>query len=108
MTKRTRWTKEEDEILVQAIKASPHNKSKAFVSVSEKLNRKPSSCSTRWYGHLSNPESKDYVGCMFTMIGIASRLDNRTTNREDTKITPIKTKRGIWAKIKELLGIKTK
>lgn len=25
---RTKWTKEEDEILVQAIKANPHNKAK--------------------------------------------------------------------------------
>lgn len=105
MTKRTRWTVEEDKILVQAIKANPHNKTKAFKEVSLKTNRSIPSVSSRWYQHLSNPESKHYVGCMFTMIGIASRLDNRTVNRDNTHITPMKNKRGLWAKIKALLGL---
>ena len=35
---RTRWTKEEDEILVQAIKANPHNKAQAFKIAAEKVN----------------------------------------------------------------------
>lgn len=39
MTTRKRWTKEEEEILVQAVKANPHNLSKAFREVAEKLGR---------------------------------------------------------------------
>ena len=106
MTKRTRWTTEEDKILVQAIKANPHNKAEAFRYAATKLeNRDARSCSNRWYMQLSNPESKHYVGCIFTMIGIASRLDNRTSNREGVHITPVKTKRGLWSKIKTLLGL---
>lgn len=102
---RTKWTKEEDKILVQAVKANLHNKSKAFRAASKKVNHNEVSCSCRWYSQLSNPESKHYVGCMFTMIGIASRLDNRTSNREGVHVTPIKTKRGLWNKIKVLLGL---
>lgn len=30
MAKRTKWTVEEDEILVQAINANPHNKAKSL------------------------------------------------------------------------------
>lgn len=46
---RTKWTKEEDEILVQAIKANPHNKAKAFREVAEKVNHSEICCSGRWY-----------------------------------------------------------
>lgn len=102
---RTKWTKEEDEILVQAVKANPYNKSEAFRAASKKVNHNEVSCSSRWYTHLSNPESKHYVGCMFTMIGVASRFDNRTSNREGTHVTPVKIKRSLWSKIKALLGL---
>lgn len=37
---------------------------------------------------------------MFTMVGVSSRLDNRTVNREKVHITPTKTKRGLWTKDK--------
>lgn len=103
---RTRWTKEEDEILVQAIKANPHNKAEAFRYVATKLaNRDVKSCENRWYKQLSNPESKHYVGCMFTMIGVSSRLDNRTIDREEVHIKPKQIKKGLWEKIKTLLGL---
>lgn len=102
---RTKWTKEEDKILVQAVKANLHNKSKAFRAASKKVSHNEVSCSCRWYSQLSNPESKHYVGCMFTMIGVTSRLDNRTVNREKAHITPKKVKKSLWAKVKTLLGL---
>ena len=102
---RTRWTKKEDKILVQAVKANLHNKSKAFRAASKKVNHNEVSCSCRWYNHLSNPESKHYVGCIFTMIGVTSRLDNRTVNREKAHITPKKVKKSLRAKVKALLGL---
>ena len=103
---RTKWTKEEDKILVQAVKANPHNKAEAFRYAATKLeNRDAKSCSNRWYMQLSNPESKHYVGCMFTMIGVTSKLDDRTVNREGVHVTPTKTPKGLWSKIKKLLGL---
>ena len=105
MAERTKWTKEEDEILVQAIKANPHNKTQAFKAAASKVNHSEASCASRWYVRLSNPNNKNYVGCMFTMVGAASKLDNRTINREGVHITPTKTKKGLWAKVKALLGL---
>lgn len=102
---RTRWTKEEDKILVKAVKANPHNKAKAFREAAKKVNHSAKCCSNRWYNYLSNPESKHYVGCMFTLLSAASKLDNRTVNREGVHATPTKTPKGLWSKIKKLLGL---
>lgn len=56
MAKRTKWTVEEDEILVQAINANPHNKAKKpSREVSEKIGRSAKCCSNRWYQALSKP-----------------------------------------------------
>lgn len=104
-TTRNKWTAEEDEILVQAIKANPNNKAQAFRVAATKVNHTEKCCSNRWYKVLSNPEHKNYVGCMFTMVDVSSKLDNRTVNREHVHITPTKTKKGLWAKVKALLGI---
>ena len=103
---RTKWTKEEDEILVQAIKANPHNKSQAFREASDRIGKNISSCSNRWYKVLSNPKSKSYRGCIFTMVGVSSKLDNRTINRKKVHIKPERIKKGLWEKIKNLLGLK--
>lgn len=105
MVEHKRWTKEEDKILVQAIKANPHNKAEAFRSVSKKLDRTEGAISYRWYNYLSNPESKYYIGCMFTMIGHSTRMNNRTISNKHTHINPTPIKKGIWGKIKKLLGL---
>lgn len=106
MRKCIRWTKEEEKILVQAIEANPHNKQRAFRQAAAKLeNRSEKSCELRWYLVLSNPKHKKYVGCKFTMVGVTSRLDNRTINRDKVHIIPEKHKKSLWAKIKALLGI---
>ena len=43
---------------------------------------------------------------MFTMVGVSSKLDNRTVNREKVHIKPEQIKKGLWEKIKNLLGLK--
>lgn len=105
MAIRNKWTPEEDKILVQAIKANPYNKTKVFKEVSKKVNHSVMSCSTRWYTILSNPESKHYVGCLFTTIGIRSHYDNRGTKLDSSITASIKNKKGLWAKIKTLLNL---
>lgn len=107
MTKITKWTEEEDKILVQAIKANPHNKAKAIRKVLHKLNNRTElAAATRWYTVLSNPEHKKYVGCLFTMIGYKAHYNNRSVNRKKSHWTPEKSSESIWNKIKRLLGIK--
>ncbi len=104
MATRKRWTVEEDKVLVQAIKAMPHHKEEAFRIASEKLGRTVSACSLRWYHKLSNPKSKYYAGCVFTMVSHSTRMNNRTTCNNTVKAEPMP--KGIWAKIKKLLGLK--
>lgn len=98
-----RWTAEEDQVLVQAVKANPHNKAQAFREVSQQLNRAVSSISWRWYNILSNPNHSKYVGCLFTMVGTESNMRNRTINREGVHITPNHNTNGLWNRIKRLL-----
>lgn len=105
MVKKIRWTDEEDEILVQAIKANLHNKREAFMIASQEVNHSEKSCAARWYKVLSNPYHKKYVGCVFTMIGMSSKYDNRTVYTNNSKTYPTRVKRNLWYRIKELLGI---
>lgn len=106
MAKFQRWTKEEDEILVQAIKANPHNKIKAIREVLPKLNdRTESAAAYRWYQVLSNPENKQYVGSIYTMVGYGTKYVNRTVNREKVHVKPQKSSKTIWSRIKKILGI---
>lgn len=105
MVKRNRWTAEEDEILVQAIKANPNNKREAFRIASQEVEHNEKSCAARWYKVLSNPYHKKYVGCMFTMVGVSSKYNNRTVYRSDSKIHPTRIRRNLWDTIKKLLGI---
>lgn len=104
MATKRRWTKEEDEILVQVIKDCPHNRSKAFNIAASILNRTVNAITQRWYNTLSNPESPKYTGCCFTMLGEASSLVNRSTITP--KVIPKDHKPSIWYRIKKLLGIK--
>lgn len=105
MKPRHKWTEEEDKVLVQAIKANPQNRAQAFRETAKTLNVDPISCQNRWYNALSNPESKNYVGCCFTMLGVASTTCNRTFLRENARTTTTKIKETLWFKIKELLKL---
>ena len=103
--KKFNWTKEEDDLLEDAIRNSIYNKAKAIREVAEKLNRKEATVAYRWYSVLSNPEHKKYRGCLFTTVGYSSTMSNRSISRIDCHITPIKIKKSIWARIKELLHL---
>lgn len=58
-----RWTKEEDERLLQQVRVYPQNLSKCFLIVGEVLGRSPSAVSSRWYTVLSK---RPDVMCFFT------------------------------------------
>lgn len=102
-TKKRKWTEEEDEILKKEVEKCPYAKETAFREASKKLDRTVSACHIRWYAELSNPESKHYVGCVFTLLAEKAATVNRTTNTLHSN--PIKPKKGFWNRIKEMLGI---
>ena len=102
-TKKRKWTEEEDEILKKEVEKYPYAKTTAFRKASKKLDRTVSACHIRWYAELSNPESKHYVGCVFTLLAKKAATVNRTTNTLHSNL--IKPKKGFWNRIKERLGI---
>lgn len=103
--KRIPWTKEEDNILIEAVKKSPYNKAKAFRAASEELLlRDYDSCSNRWYRHLSNPENPHYVKLFTTVSNNALQLENRVVSRDNTPISPKIIKETFWKRIKRILG----
>lgn len=63
--------------------------------VSEKIGRSAKCCSNRWYQALSNPEHKSYVGCMFTMVGVSSRLLTTGLSTERRFTLLLLNKRGL-------------
>lgn len=59
--KTKKWTKKEDYYLFMNI-TKEDNKEKAFKKSSKKYNRSPEAAKQRWYKHLNNEYSKDYIG----------------------------------------------
>lgn len=105
--KRKKWTAEEDNMIVQAVKDNFDNLQKGFREVAEKLGRTTSAVSSRWYLALSNPESKAYVGSScFIGFGTEKRYPNRKNYREGySKQEPEKSAPSFWSRILKLLGI---
>lgn len=102
-----RWTAEEDNMIVQAVKDNFDNLQKGFREVAEKLGRTTRAVSNRWYLALSNPSSKAYVGSScFIGFGTDKRYLNRKNYREGySKQEPEKSAPSFWSKILKLLGI---
>lgn len=107
MIKRKRWTTEDDEIVIQAVKDNFDNLSKGFREAAAKLNRTYNAVITRWYHVLSNPESKGYMGnSCFIGFSAEKRYINRKVHIEGfTKQEPIKSATSVWKKILKLLKL---
>lgn len=58
-----KWTEEEDDRLLQQVKAFPQNLSKCFLIVSEVTGRSPKAVQARWYTVVSK---KPNSTCFFT------------------------------------------
>lgn len=105
--KRKKWTTEEDNMIVQAVKDNFDNLQKGFREVAEKLGRTKKAVQYRWYEKLSNPESKAYVGSScFIGFGIEKCYSNRKNYYEGySKQEPEKSAPSFWSRILKLLGI---
>lgn len=104
MAARKRWTKEEEEILVQAITANPHNIAEACRYASTQLDgRTPSACIFHWYEVLAPAKNPTKVGITFMAVGPKTVYKNRK-NSGNTSVKP--ERNTLWTKIKKFIGLK--
>lgn len=103
MITRRKWTKEEEEILVQAIEANPHNIMDVFRCVSAKLGRTENACRIHWYQVMSPANNPTKLGVSFLAIGPKSVYKNRK-NSGNAFIKP--EENTLWMKIKKFIGLK--
>ena len=97
-----RWTKEEEEILVQAIQANPHNISEALRTASATINRSFKACQFHWYAILSPKDKPNKIGISFVSIGPNTIYKNRKNSGVST-VQPEKST--TWSRIKRLLKL---
>lgn len=78
-TTKKRWTKQEEDIIIQEIKKCPYNRVQAFKNAQELLpHRSYHSIRFRWYNYLSNPKNKKYRGINFMLVSNKKAVSNRT------------------------------
>ena len=102
MANNKKWTKEEEEILVQAIQANPHNISEALRTTSATINRSFKACQFHWYAILSPKNKPNKIGISFVSVGPNTIYKNRKNSGTST-IQPEKST--IWSRIKRLLKL---
>lgn len=102
MANNKKWTKEEEEILVQAIQANPHNISEALRTASATINRSFLACQFHWYAVLSPKNKPNKMGISFVSVGSNTIYKNRK-NSGTSMVQPEKST--IWSRIKRLLKL---
>lgn len=103
MITRKRWTDEENNILVQAIKANPHNIQEACKHAATKLGRTPRACVLHWYEVIAPANNPTKLGVSFLAVGPKTIYKNRK-NSGSSIIQP--EKNTLWTKIKKFIGLK--
>lgn len=99
MSTKKKWTKEEEEILVQAVKANPHNLSKTFREVAEKLGRTEVAVRLQWYTKI-----KSRSICFVTVSQGKKFKNGKNYVPECGHInSPTPSNKTLWEKLKALL-----
>lgn len=89
-----KWSKEEEDVILQQVKLYPENLQKAFEESSRILPlRSQKSCCARWYKVISVREGKDSVALMC----VSSKKFGR--NRKNIKESVSIQKNSAWARI---------
>ena len=93
-----RWTNDEEQVVINQVKANPQNLTKAFFLASEIIHRSPNSIALRWYLEL-----KEKSGIVFMTCSGKKTIANRKSVRENTTCEETKVTKSIWNKIIKLL-----
>lgn len=101
MITKKRWTDEENNILVQAITANPHNIKEACRYAATKLEgRTSNACYRHWYQVIAPANNPTKLGVSFLAVGPKTIYKNRKNSI--SKVKP--EKYTLWKKIIKLLG----
>ena len=104
MITKKRWTDEENNILVQAITANPHNIKKACRYTATKLKgRTPRACELHWYKVIAPANNPTKLGVSFLAVG-PKTIDKNRKNSGNSTVEPEKST--LWTKIKKFIGLK--
>ena len=98
MATKKRWTKEEEEILVQAVKANPHNLAEAFRQVSIKLDKNVPAVAHKWYRNVR------YNSNCFITISPKKQMVNGKNYTSGNSNSPVATIKTLWEKLKNLIN----
>ena len=88
-----KWTEEEDQRLLQQVRAFPQNLSKCFVIVAEVTGRTKSGVASRWYTKVSKDPANT---CFFTAS--PKHISRNRKNGEG-----VKSSRSIWQKLLNII-----
>ena len=100
--KRRKWAREEDEILVQAISASPYNLSKCFISVAEQIGRSNKAVAVRWYQHVRFTSAGRKA-----MLTVGPKCYFSGKNNFNNKVKPIEIRQNsFWKRLLTILKLK--
>ena len=100
MTKKRKWTTEEEQVLIDQISKSANNIREAFVKTSKLIDRTETACKEHWYMVISKRKNSSVC---FATIGYKTRNINRkivhANTSDNTEVTTISW----WKKVIKLL-----
>lgn len=94
-----KYTPEEDRIIIDAVKKSPQNISKAFVLVAPKINRSVTSVRLHYYGRIA----KDKDNKLFLTVSERRKLTNYKVQRDDMEAKAERSTKSKWRRILDIL-----
>ena len=94
-----KFTPEEDRIIIDAVKKSPQNISKAFVLVSSKINRSVDSIRVHYYSRIAKNDSNK----LFLTVSSRKKYTNYKIQRKGMKAKPTQTTKSKWRRILDIL-----
>ena len=104
MVTKRRWTDEENNILVQAITANPHDIKEACKYAATKLKgRTPKACELHWYQVIAPANNPTKFGVSFLAVDPKTIYKDRKNSGNSIVQTEKNT---LWARIKKLIGLK--
>ncbi|MBQ7431623.1 MAG: hypothetical protein IJV29_18525 [Butyrivibrio sp.] len=100
MSKRTKWTIEEERVLVDQITRSANNLREAFRRTARLTGRSKIACEIRWYKVVSKREDTEKL---FAIIGYKTKNVNRKNVASNTSDNTEKTTVSWWRKFLSFL-----